>query len=93
MKKLILALIFVPSLSFGAQITINIPEEVEQRVLDAFAIRFDFDPNDGLTKGQFAKQKIIEVIKNIVIETESRRAGQAAAKAKKEDGEEKINLD
>lgn len=52
-----------------AQITINIPDEHVEDVLNAFAQHFDYNQNqqDGETKAQFAKRMLINKIKQIVV--------------------------
>lgn len=53
-----------------AQITLNIPDAVAGRVLDAFAALYGWDPNGSLTKSQFAKLQIIANIKSVVRDAE-----------------------
>lgn len=51
-----------------AEVTINIPDEYVQDVLDAFADHYDYDgqKQNGETKALFAKRMIIFKIKQIV---------------------------
>ena len=51
-----------------ATITITIPDEKVNQVLEAFAIRYRYDPNAGQTKAEFAKSKIIDYLKREYIE-------------------------
>jgi len=68
-----------------AIITINIPANITNRVIDGFAKRYAYAPTleDGTanpeTKTQFAKRKLIEFIKQSVREAEIQDATNAAA--------------
>lgn len=68
-----------------AQITINIPDAVLPRVINAFAAMYGYQatingqPNP-VTKPQFAKQKVIEYVRRVVADTEG-GAAQVAAQA------------
>lgn len=68
-----------------AQIVINIPDTVVGRVLDAFAATYryaatlpDGSPNPQ-TKAQFAKQRVLAYVKEVVVACESAAAGAAAS--------------
>lgn len=62
-----------------ATITINIPDAVAPRVLDAIAVRYEWDVNSGLTKAQFAKDVIIALLKDTVRIHEANTAAQQAS--------------
>lgn len=53
-----------------AQITIDIPNGVLSRVLDAFTVRYNYNPLTDGTKAQFAKQTVINFIKRTVHDAE-----------------------
>lgn len=68
-----------------AQITINIPDAIQERVLNGFAKHYNYsptlengDPNPE-TKAQFAKRKLIEFIKLAVKDAEVQDARNTAA--------------
>lgn len=61
-----------------ASITVTIPDAYAQRVLDAIAGTYGFDPNDGFTKAQFAKQYLAGAIKQILIAYEGTAAAETA---------------
>lgn len=61
-----------------AQIIMNIPDQYIARILDAFAVVYGYDAADGLTKAQFAKSKVRDYIKEIVVRHEGSLARQAA---------------
>ena len=46
-----------------AQITITIPDNKLAEILDTFADRYGWTDQLGVTKGQFAKQKLIDFIR------------------------------
>ena len=58
-----------------ASITINIPDAVAPRVIDAIASEFHWDSSSGVTKNAFAKQQIIEWMKGVVKVNESNKIG------------------
>ena len=67
-----------------AQITINIPDAIAPRVLNGFATHYGYQPTingepNPQTKAQFAKAKLIEIIKAAVRATEVQDASNAAA--------------
>jgi hypothetical protein len=64
-----------------ATITINIPDAVVQRVLDAFADRYCWTAESGLTKAQFAKAVLVNLAKETVRMYEGRAAVDAAKAA------------
>lgn len=68
-----------------AQIVINIPDPVAPRVLNGFSSHYGYQatldngsPNPE-TKGQFAKRKLMEIIKHAVREAEMETARNVAA--------------
>lgn len=63
-----------------ANIQITIPDAVINRVLDAFAARFNYDTAklENETKGQFAKRMVGVMVKEIVIEEEQKKAANTA---------------
>jgi len=68
-----------------ASITITIPDNIAPRVINGFAKRYSYIPTleDGApnpeTKAQFAKRKLIEIIKRAVREAEIEDAVNIAA--------------
>lgn len=61
-----------------AQITINIPDAVVSRVLDAMAARHGWTAESGQTKAQFVKSVIIKQLKDAVKSHEGNVAVQSA---------------
>lgn len=63
-----------------ADITITIPPEVVQRVLDAFAAVYGFDPEneEEQTKAQFARECVIRYVKEVTKGHEAVTASEAA---------------
>lgn len=55
-----------------AQITIIIPDNVVAEVLDAFANKYGWTAELGITKANFARQKVADYIKAIYIEDKDR---------------------
>lgn len=53
-----------------AQITINIPDDKEQRFIDAFVEIYSWDKDGPLTKRQFMKSKIKDFMKEILFRSE-----------------------
>lgn len=51
-----------------ARITITIPDDVVSEVLDAFADKYGWNAGMGITKANFARQKVADYIKAIYIE-------------------------
>ncbi len=66
-----------------AQITITIPDNVVQRVLDAFAIEYGYAglPDPKPTKAAFAKSMLIKHIRDITLHREREVAARAAEQA------------
>lgn len=60
-----------------ATISINIPDAVAARVLEAMAIRYGWTTDSGLTKAQFTKR----VLTNLIKETVRMHEGQLASAA------------
>lgn len=63
-----------------AQIVFDIPDDKIPRILDAFADVFGFVPGQGTTKAQFAKHKIRDYIREIVVRSELAEANKQTAK-------------
>lgn len=78
MKKLFAVLMLIPSLSFGADITITIPDAVAPRALNALAAYFKYDPNSETPKVEFVKGEIAALIKRLVVYQETQTAAKAA---------------
>lgn len=64
-----------------ANITINVPDVVAPRVLDAVAARYEWTAESGLTKAQFTKQVIVRWLKETVKMHEGQIASGAATVA------------
>lgn len=64
-----------------AEITINVPDAVVPRVLDAFADEFGYDPEIDGTKAAFAKQRLASYVKQIVVNHEAETAARQAQTA------------
>lgn len=81
-----------------AQITINIPDAIAPRVLNAFARKFGYSPkldngdDNPETKAQFAKRKLLETIKNAVLEIEVQDAKNNIATTTAQTVENEITL-
>lgn len=65
-----------------ATLTITIPDEHVTRVLDAFAAEYGYDryveTGGTMTKGEFAKAKVVQYMKDVVSAAEGRAAAEAA---------------
>lgn len=66
-----------------AQITLTIPDAAINRILDAFAIAYGYDPATDGTKAQFAKLQIRDFVKRIVLEQEGQMSADAAIDIKR----------
>lgn len=75
-----------------ASITITIPDAVVGRVLDAIAVRYSWSTETGLTKTQFAKRIIVNLLKETVKMHESEIASKAAAQTAGEAVESEIDI-
>lgn len=64
-----------------AQINITIPDGHISEVVDAFATKFGWTSEMGVSKNQFAKAKVAEYVKAIYIEDKDRIASQARSDA------------
>ena len=51
-----------------AQITITVPDNVVQDVLDAFADKYGWDVGMGITKSDFGRKKVADYIKATYVE-------------------------
>ena len=60
-----------------AQITINIPDAVQPRVVDAICAQTGWD--GSTTKAVWARTQIIKYVKSLVVAFEASSAGQAAS--------------
>lgn len=72
-----------------AQITITIPDLVASRVLDAMAARYNWTSDSGLTKAQFAKKVIMDLLK----ETVKMHEGNVAAKVATDTSDAAVDSD
>lgn len=61
------------------QLTINIPDEVASRVIDAVAANYGYDPASGLTKLQFCRRWMIQQLREATIGYEANIAASSAA--------------
>jgi len=70
-----------------SKITINIPEEVADRVIDGFCKRYNYtdvsanEKKNKAGKVKFVKEKVMEFIKRAVHEAEAEEARKAAMEA------------
>lgn len=64
-----------------AQITINVPDDKEQRFLSAFATVFGWKQDNGTTKRQFMKGRIREYMREILIRADAAEAQRIAVAA------------
>lgn len=63
-----------------ATITFNIPDDQVTRVTEAFATRFGWNTDLGVTKVQFAKQQLVQFARDVV-QTHELRAAEEQARA------------
>lgn len=72
MKKFALTLLMLSLITtaHAATITITVPNAVLSRVLDAFAVTYNWNSSMGVTKAEFARIKLIEHIKTVVSDYE-----------------------
>lgn len=61
-----------------ANITLTIPDDKVQRILDAFAAEFGWTTESGVTKAQFTKAQVIEYIKQVTRNFEANVAANTA---------------
>lgn len=66
-----------------AQITLNFPDQMAPRVLEAFAKEFNYAETklEGETKAQFAKRQVRDLVQTIVVKHESQAAANVAKAA------------
>lgn len=64
-----------------AQITINVPDDKEQRFLNAFATVFGWVQERDGTRKQFMKQRVREYMREILFRAESAEAQRVAVAA------------
>jgi hypothetical protein len=62
-----------------AQITLEIPDAVLPRVIDALCIAGHWSPELGIARGMFAKQEVARMIRERVVSVEQRMAVAAVA--------------
>ena len=72
-----------------AQITIDIPDNVVTDVLEAFAAKYGWTPEIGISKANFGRKKVADYIKATYIEYKDQqsqvvRLGQAEAERQAE---------
>ena len=96
MKKIIVCLgvLFLSANVYAAQITINIPDGVLSRVLNAIAAEYNYPVNklEDETKGQFAKRMLLtDWVKRIVRDQEGRAAGSMAENTAKSNADSEVN--
>lgn len=102
MKKFLFLLMLIPAVSFGAELSITIPDAIAPRVLNALAKKWGYDQkvlneqgqwvDQPLTKAQFVKAKLIEYLKREVVEQEQIDASEEAALSAREAAESEVNL-
>lgn len=74
-----------------SKVTLDIPDVVLPRVVDAFATRYNYNSklpdgtNNPITKAQFAKVKIIDFVKTVVRLAEGETVAEAARKTKSDE--------
>lgn len=79
-----------------AQLVIDFPDSIRNRVLDAFASTYGYQATlqDGTpnpqTKAQFAKAQVARFVKEVVKGYEATRAGEIARKAAHDAAENEI---
>jgi hypothetical protein len=61
-----------------ADIVITIPNEVVDRVLDAFVATYFYNPDEDGTRAAFAKACVIKYIRKVVVDYESEQAARSA---------------
>lgn len=74
------------------QITFNVPDAVEQRVLDAVAVSRGWTPESGLTKLQFFRKVVREFVKGVVSEYEASAAARAAYATAKTSADQEVDI-
>ena len=57
-----------------AQITIDIPDNVVTDLLDAFADKYGWNPEMGITKANFGRKKVADYVKAIYIEYKDKQS-------------------
>jgi hypothetical protein len=75
-----------------ATISINIPDAVLGRVVDAMAARYGWTSDSGLTKVQFAKRILTGLLKETVKMHEGQIASAAATQTASSTVDEEINI-
>lgn len=72
-----------------ASINITIPDAIAPRVIDAVAVRYNWTPESGRTKAQFAKDVIVRWLK----ETVKMHEAQIASSAAQETSNQQVDTD
>lgn len=62
-------------------LTLTVPDDKAQEILDAFAAQHGYDSESGLTKLQFLKRGVIEFVRNAYATQKVRSAEQAVRAA------------
>ena len=75
-----------------ATLTINIPDAVAPRVVNAFAARFGYDSEVDGTKAQFLKKQVVLWMKEQVRDHEANTAAAATANTAATSAESDITL-
>lgn len=60
------------------QLTINVPDEADERVQNAFAAKFRYDESSGVTKAVFLERQIMRMVSDVVLAHERDVAEEAA---------------
>lgn len=68
-----------------ATITIEIPDSAQTRIRDAFAAQYGWTAEMGITKAAFAKAKLAEHVKSVVVSYEGAIAINEARKTKEDE--------
>jgi hypothetical protein len=64
-----------------AQVSINIPDALLPRVVNAFCIKYNYNVGMGITKQEFARKCMIDIIRTTVTQTEESQAVLSAQQA------------
>lgn len=62
-----------------ADYVVTIPDDINQRVLDAICAAHDYDPASGLTQSEFVRSVMLGMMKGIVVDYEAKKAWLDAA--------------
>lgn len=72
-----------------AKITLEMPDEVIPRVINAFAESYDWNPRKG-NKADFAKKMMINIIRGVVISHEEQIGRKSGGKVARDKAESEI---